>query len=87
MIIFQLICIILNVILAVVLRCCKDYYSDEFIKLPLKWWILWGVLALIPIASCVVAIVVGIFMIVAATEGDMYWGLKLREDHWLKKKY
>lgn len=87
MFIAQLICIILNVILAIVLRCCKDYYSDEFIKLPLKWWILWGVLTLIPIASGITALAVGILMIAIASEGDMYWGLKLSDDHWLNKKY
>lgn len=87
MFIFQIICIILNVVLAIILHCCKDYYNDEFIKLPLKWWILWGVLALIPIASCVVAVIVGILMIVVASEGDIYWGYKLGENHWLNKKY
>lgn len=87
MFIFQIICIILNVVLAIILHCCKDYCNDEFIKLPLKWWILWGVLALIPIASCVVAVIIGILMIVVASEGDMYWGYKLGENHWLNKKY
>lgn len=86
MFIFQLICIILNVTLAIVLRCYKNYY-DEFIRLPLKRWILWGILALIPIASCIVAVVIGILMIIAASDGDMYWGYKLGENHWLNKKY
>lgn len=87
MFISQFICIILNVILAIVLRCCKDYYDDEFIRLPLKWWILWGIVTLIPIASWVALIIIAIIMIVAASECYIYWGLKLSDDHWLNKKY
>lgn len=87
MFIFQLICIILNVALAIIMRCCKDSYDDEFIRLPLKWWILWGILALIPIVSCMVVVVIGLLMIVAASEFDIYWGYKLGENHWLNKKY
>ena len=48
---------------------------------------MWGILALIPIASCIVAVVIGILMIIAASDGDMYWGYKLGENHWLNKKY
>ena len=87
MFIFQFICIILNVVLAIVLRCCKDYCNDEFIRLPLKWWILWGIVTLIPIASCVALIIIAIIMIVAACECDIYWGYELGENHWLNKKY
>lgn len=87
MFIFQLICIILNILLAIILRCCKDTYYNEFIKLPLKSWILWGILTLIPIASCIVAVIIGILMITEAIDDDMYWGYKLSENHWLNKKY
>lgn len=83
----QIICIILNVLLAIVLKCCIDYYTDEHVKLPLKLWILWGIATLIPILSGLAVFVVGIIMIVSASEGDIYWGLKLGENHWLNKEY
>lgn len=87
MFIIQIICIILNILLAIVLKCCIDYYTDEYIKLPLKLWILWGIATLIPILSGIAVIVVGIIMAASACEGDIYWGWKLSENHWLNKEY
>lgn len=87
MFVIQIICIILNILLAIVLKCCIDYYTDEHVKLPLKLWILWGIITLIPILSGTAVIGIGIFMIVSAEGGDIYWGLKLSENHWLNKEY
>lgn len=83
----QIICVILNILLAIILKCCIDYYTDEHVKLPLKLWILWGIVILIPILSGISVIAVGISMIVSASEGDIYWGLKFNKDHWLNKEY
>lgn len=87
MFIAQLICIILHILLAIVLKCCNDYYTDEHVKLPLKLWILWGIITLIPVLSGLAVIVVGVIMIVSASDGDIYWGFKLDENHWLNREY
>ena len=87
MFIAQIICIILNILLAIILKCCTNCYTGEHVKLPLKLWILWGIVTLVPILSGVAVLVIGVIMIVSASEYNIYWGLKLDENHWLNKEY
>lgn len=87
MILFQIICILINLILAFILHNCREYDSEESIKIRLKYWIGWALLTLIPIISCITAVIMGIVMILLALDGDLIWNRKINEDHWLNKRY
>lgn len=89
MVLFQIICIILNLLLAFILHNSEyvGYYGNTKpipFKQPLIVWCLWGVGILIPIVSCIIFIIIGIWMLVEWREEHR---IKWPDNHWLFKKY
>ena len=72
----------IGIILAYILHNCK-YWNGKRFTLPLIIWILYGVGLFIPICNMIVAAIMLIYLLISLAERDV----KIRDDHWLFKRY
>ena len=79
--------ILLNVFLALILRKTKHYDSGiQPFKLLGIVWIIWGIIALIPILNFIVGIFFMVFVIFAFCSNSI-WFDEIEEKHWLFRKH
>ena len=74
---------VINIIEAIILHNCNIPCNRPF-KMVGIIWLLWGIVALIPVTNIISAVSVGIYMCMNFADG--YLTIRI-SDHWLFKRY